>query len=88
MMPQAALTWLVSAALVVSAQGWADIAGALTYKGTHHVFQGCPGGNQPGSSARGWHHAASKPRARAMRAIANRRWRASLPVARGADRQA
>jgi len=32
--------------------GWHDIAGALTFKGTHHVFQGCP-------EANGWHHAAS-----------------------------
>jgi hypothetical protein len=31
---------------------WNDIAGALTYKGTHHVFQGCPRNG-------GWHHAAS-----------------------------
>ena len=27
--------------------------------GTSHVFQGCPGGGQPGSSAHGWHHAAT-----------------------------
>jgi hypothetical protein len=31
---------------------WNDIAGALTYKDKHHVFQGCPGRG-------GWHHAAS-----------------------------
>ena len=39
--------------------GWNDITGALTYKGQHHVFQGCPGGGQPGSAAKGWHHASS-----------------------------
>lgn len=33
--------------------GWHDIAGALTHKGIHHVFQGCP-------SSGGWHHASSK----------------------------
>ena len=32
---------------------WHDVAGALTFKGTHHVFQGCPG-------AGGWSHASSK----------------------------
>eukprot|EP00729_Bicosta_minor_P016635 gene16635-32831_t len=32
--------------------GWADVAGALTYKDEHHVFQGCP-------KYHGWHHAAS-----------------------------
>lgn len=32
--------------------GWHDVAGALTFKGTHHVFQGCPHDN-------GWSHAAS-----------------------------
>ena len=32
--------------------GWHDIAGALTHKGVHHVWQGCP--------AKGaWSHAAS-----------------------------
>ena len=36
--------------------GWHDMAGALTFKGTHHVFQGCPGPRTDG----GWHHAASK----------------------------
>jgi sucrose-6-phosphate hydrolase SacC (GH32 family) len=41
------------------ASAWNDIAGALTYKGTSHVFQGCPGGGQPGSQAHGWHHAAT-----------------------------
>ena len=29
--------------LLAEANGWGDIAGALTYKGWHHVFQGCPG---------------------------------------------
>ena len=43
-------------ALASTATAWNDIAGALTYKGTSHVFQGCPGGGQPGSSAHGWHH--------------------------------
>mmetsp|Transcript_73233 Transcript_73233/g.156902 ORF Transcript_73233/g.156902 Transcript_73233/m.156902 type:complete len:531 (-) Transcript_73233:48-1640(-) len=33
--------------------GWHDVAGALTFKGTHHVFQGCP-------SDGGWSHAASQ----------------------------
>lgn len=32
--------------------GWHDIAGALSYLGTHHVFQGCP-------ASGGWHHSAS-----------------------------
>ena len=32
--------------------GWHDIAGAFTYAGVHHVFQGCPADG-------GWHHAAS-----------------------------
>jgi hypothetical protein len=32
--------------------GWHDIAGALSHRGTHHVFQGCP-------HSHGWHHAAS-----------------------------
>jgi hypothetical protein len=32
--------------------GWHDVAGALTFKGTHHVWQGCPGRG-------GWSHAAS-----------------------------
>ena len=50
-------------ALASTATAWNDIAGALTYKGTSHVFQGCPGDchggcppGQPGSSAHGWHH--------------------------------
>ena len=56
---------LTVAALVVQrAAGWADIAGALTHKGTHHVWQGCPESkvdrhphhHDPG----GWHHAASR----------------------------
>ena len=42
-----------AAALVGAASAWNDIAGALTYKGTSHVFQGCPGGGQPGSQAHG-----------------------------------
>eukprot|EP00935_MAST-01C_sp_MAST-1C-sp1_P000043 g43.t1 len=33
--------------------GWHDVAGALSWKDTHHVFQGCPGDG-------GWHHSASK----------------------------
>ena len=33
--------------------GWHDVAGALTFKGTHHVFQGCP-------ASSGWSHAASE----------------------------
>jgi hypothetical protein len=33
-------------------RGWHDIAGALTHKDTHHVFQGCPADG-------GWHHASS-----------------------------
>ena len=32
--------------------GWHDVAGALTFKGEHHVFQGCP-------TSGGWSHAAS-----------------------------
>ena len=32
--------------------GWHDVAGALTFKGTHHVFQGCP-------NSGGWSHASS-----------------------------
>ena len=32
--------------------GWHDVAGALTFKGTHHVFQGCP-------ASGGWSHASS-----------------------------
>ena len=34
---------VVLSLLVAEASGWGDIAGALTYKGWHHVFQGCPG---------------------------------------------
>lgn len=33
-------------------KGWHDIAGALSFAGVHHVFQGCP-------SDGGWSHAAS-----------------------------
>ena len=29
----------LSSALITSAEAWNDIAGALTYKGTSHVFQ-------------------------------------------------
>jgi hypothetical protein len=43
---------LVLQMALVPVHGWADIAGALTLKGTHHVFQGCP-------AFGGWHHAAS-----------------------------
>ena len=32
-------------------RGWHDVAGALSYKGEHHVFQGCP-------ESGGWHHGA------------------------------
>jgi len=32
--------------------GWHDIAGALTHKGLHHVFQGCP-------ASGGWSHSTS-----------------------------
>ena len=32
--------------------GWHDVAGALTFQATHHVFQGCP-------ASGGWSHAAS-----------------------------
>ena len=32
--------------------GWHDVAGALTFKGVHHVFQGCP-------ASKGWSHSAS-----------------------------
>ena len=39
--------------------GWNDMTGALSYQGQHHVFQGCAGGGQPGSAAKGWHHASS-----------------------------
>ena len=93
------LRYACALALLPAAHGWNDIAGALTYKGTSHVFQvrepprlalllhleltarallglrllplpltgaprchtteGCPGGGQPGSSAHGWHHAAT-----------------------------
>jgi hypothetical protein len=53
------LSTLLFLGLSGTALAWNDIAGALTYKGTSHVFQGCPGGGQPGSSAHGWHHAAS-----------------------------
>ena len=67
----APLSWLITAAMFFSAEGWADIAGALTYKGTHHVFQGCPGGNQPGTSAKGWHHADSKLHAQFAHATIN-----------------
>lgn len=35
-------------------QGWHDIAGALSFQGTHHVFQGCPY-----TGARGWAHTSS-----------------------------
>jgi len=33
--------------------GWHDVAGALTFKGVNHVFQGCP-------ASGGWSHAASE----------------------------
>lgn len=33
--------------------GWHDMAGALTYKGWHHAFQGCP-------NSGGWSHSASQ----------------------------
>ncbi len=33
-------------------EGWHDVAGALTFKGHHHVFQGCP-------ASSGWSHAHS-----------------------------
>jgi hypothetical protein len=36
--------------------GWHDIAGALLWDGTAHVFQGCPGSDWDG----GWHHATSE----------------------------
>ena len=36
--------------------GWHDMAGALSYRGTHHVWQGCP--LAPGGG--GWHHSASE----------------------------
>ena len=32
--------------------GWHDMAGALTFKGTHHAFQGCP-------ASGGWSHSRS-----------------------------
>jgi hypothetical protein len=32
--------------------GWHDVAGALTFEGEHHVFQGCP-------ASAGWSHSAS-----------------------------
>eukprot|EP00041_Stephanoeca_diplocostata_P037996 m.1466875 g.1466875 ORF g.1466875 m.1466875 type:complete len:661 (+) comp25138_c0_seq20:3388-5370(+) len=32
--------------------GWHDMAGALSYKGTHHAFQGCP-------KSTGWSHSTS-----------------------------
>jgi hypothetical protein len=32
--------------------GWHDVAGALTFKGEHHVFQGCP-------ASLGWSHSVS-----------------------------
>ena len=47
--------------------GWHDIAGALTFKGHHHVFQGCPHGVPVGVtppsgswSGGGWSHARSE----------------------------
>ena len=49
MRPLAAL-----AAALPTAAAWNDIAGALTYRGVHHVWQGCPASKQ-----QGWHHAAS-----------------------------
>ena len=33
------LRYACALALLPAAHGWNDIAGALTYKGTHHVFQ-------------------------------------------------
>ena len=33
--------------------GWHDVAGALTFKGEHHIFQGCP-------VSQGWSHSFSK----------------------------
>jgi hypothetical protein len=39
--------------------GWHDIAGALTFKGTHHVFQGCPNGMPTSANSGGWSHAIS-----------------------------
>ena len=33
-------------------RGWHDVAGALTFQGVHHVFQGCP-------ASKGWSHSAS-----------------------------
>ena len=50
---QLAAVLLCCGRLVGRCEGWADIAGALTLNGTHHVFQGCP-------TAGGWHHAASR----------------------------
>jgi hypothetical protein len=38
------------------AGGWHDVAGALLWDGTAHLFQGCPGVNWDG----GWHHATSE----------------------------
>ena len=32
--------------------GWHDMAGALTFKGVHHAFQGCP-------ASGGWSHSTS-----------------------------
>ena len=63
MMPCAAAVKLMLTVIARPVAGWADIAGALTHKGTHHVWQGCPGSkvdsapkhHDPG----GWHHAAS-----------------------------
>eukprot|EP00037_Helgoeca_nana_P037818 m.17890 g.17890 ORF g.17890 m.17890 type:complete len:641 (+) comp9448_c1_seq1:4801-6723(+) len=34
-------------------EGWHDMAGALTYKGSHHAFQGCP-------ASGGWSHSTSE----------------------------
>ena len=34
------LVMVVAAVALRSVAAWSDIAGALTYKGTHHVFQG------------------------------------------------
>eukprot|EP01052_Picozoa_sp_SAG31_P029343 SAG31_NODE_2909_length_4921_cov_6.411240_5_plen_595_part_00 len=46
-------TLCVSWQLLGLIEAWADIAGALTLNGTHHIWQGCP-------AAGGWHHAASE----------------------------
>ena len=42
--------------------GWHDMAGALTYKGVHHAFQGCPSslpGDLAGGDLAGWSHSSS-----------------------------